>query len=262
MILRFPGAKTKLLPLLRPYIDRLVDGRGSFHDVFLGSGAVLLDTARRHPNLKLYANDADSGLVAFWKIVSGHSVEALCERIQATEPTLELFREVRESKPKKPEHAAFRFYFLNRTTFSGLSESGPIGGKHQRSAYKVDERWLADKSVNDIVEANRVLRGRLTLTCRSGTDYVAQNLHEPLFLDPPYFLRGDELYPQKMTLAEHLRLSRLLSMAEDWVLTFDDSPVVRQFNRWACIHIIPARYHIDSARPRRTAAQELVITPG
>ena len=45
MILRFPGAKTKLLPLLRPYIDRLVDGRDSFHDVFLGSGAVLLDTA-------------------------------------------------------------------------------------------------------------------------------------------------------------------------------------------------------------------------
>jgi site-specific DNA-adenine methylase len=49
MILRFPGAKTKLLPVLRPYIDALVDGQDSFHDAFIGSVSVLLDTARRQP---------------------------------------------------------------------------------------------------------------------------------------------------------------------------------------------------------------------
>ena len=42
MILHFPGAKTKLLPRLRPYLDKLVDGQDSFHDAFIGSGAVLL----------------------------------------------------------------------------------------------------------------------------------------------------------------------------------------------------------------------------
>lgn len=261
MILRFPGAKTKLLPLLRPYLDKLVDGQEEYHDVFLGSGAVLLDTARRHPGLKLYANDADAGLVAFWRVVSGKSVEALCERILSTKPTLRLFQEVRESKPKKQEDVALRFYFLNRTTFSGLSESGPIGGNHQRSQYKVDERWLAEKSVKDIIEAHRLLRGRLTLTCLSGTQYVSVNSKEPLFIDPPYFGRGDRLYPEKITFAEHLQLSRLLRKADKWVLTFDENPVVRQLYRWACIHVIPARYHIEATRSRRATAQELVITP-
>jgi DNA adenine methylase len=227
----------------------------------LGSGAVLLDTARRHPGLKLYANDADAGLIAFWRVVSGRDVEHLCDRILSTKPTLKLFHTVQESKPKKQEDMAFRFYFLNRTTFSGLSESGPIGGKHQRSQYKVDERWLAEKSVKDIIEAHRLLRGRLTLSCLSGTEYLSQNHTKPVFLDPPYFNRGDRLYPQKMTFAEHLQLSRLLRKADKWVPTFDENPVVRQLYRWACIHVIPARYHIEATRSRRATAHELVITP-
>jgi DNA adenine methylase len=133
MILRFPGAKTKLLPLLRPYLDKLVDGQDSFHDAFIGSGAVLLDTARRHPDLKLQANDADAGLVAFWKVVSGKSVEPLCERILSTRPTLRLFEDMLASKPTKPEEIAFKFYFLSGTSFSGLWRGGPIGGYTQRS---------------------------------------------------------------------------------------------------------------------------------
>ena len=261
MIFRFPGAKTKLLPLLRPYIDKLVDGRKSFHDVFVGGGAVLLDTARRYPGLKLYANDADAGLVAFWKIVGGKSVEPLCDRICSTKPSLALFRAMRESKPTTPDELAFRFYFLNRTTFSGLSQSGPVGGKEQRSQYKVDERWLPEKSVREIAEAHKLLRGRLTLSCQPGRQYVAHTRDEPLFLDPPYFSRGDSLYMEKMTFAEHLKLSKLLRKMRRWVLTLDDNPVVRQLYFWGCIHIIPALYHIEANRPRRAGAQELIITP-
>ena len=261
MILRFAGGKAKLLPLLRPYINGLVDGQDSFHDVFVGGGALLLDVARRHPELTLHANDGDAALIAFWRIVSGRSVESLCERVMATRPTVKLFEHMLASKPCKPEDIAFRFYFLNRTSFSGLWRGGPIGGLNQRSRWKVDVEWRAEKSVNDIREANRLLRGRLTLSCLSGTDYVAGNLKKPLFVDPPYFGRGDRLYDQKMTFADHLELSHLLRHARSWVLTLDDSPAVRQLYSWACIHVIPTRYHIDSARPRRASAQELVITP-
>ena len=163
MILRFPGAKTKVLPLLRPYLDKLVDGQDSFHDAFIGSGAVLLDTARRHPGLKLYANDADAGLVEFWRVVCADSVEPLCDRILSTKPTLRLFKQVLESRPTKSEEIAFKFYFLNRTSFSGLWRGGPIGGYTQRSEWKVGEEWRPEKSVKDIVDGNRLLRGRLTL---------------------------------------------------------------------------------------------------
>jgi DNA adenine methylase len=261
MMLRFPGGKTGILPLLRPYIDKLVDGRDEFHDVFVGSGVVLLDTARRHPSLKLYANDADAGLMTFWKIVSAKSVESFCNRIRSTKPTLKLFRDVLESRPTKKEDIAFRFYFLNRTSFSGLWRGGPIGGLTQRSRWKVGVEWRPEKSIKDIQEANRLLHGRLTLSCASGTEYVTQNLQQPLFVDPQYFERGDWLYAHKMTLADHFRLSRLLHDAQNWLLTLDDSPAVREFYSWACLHVIPARYQMDMARRRRARAQELVITP-
>jgi DNA adenine methylase len=262
MILRFPGGKAQFLPLLRPYIDRLLDGRDSFYEPFVGSGAVLLDIARRYPTLKLYANDADAGLIAFWRIVSGKPVGPFCDRILSTKPTLKLYRDVLESKPTRKEEIAFRFYFLNRTSFSGLWRGGPIGGLTQKSRWKVDKEWRPEKSINEIEEANRLLRGRLTLICQSGTKYAAANLRQALFIDPPYFGGGDHQYLQKMSFAQHLKLSHLLKNAQSWVLTLDDNPAVRQLYSWACVHIIPARYQIDTARPRRGSAQELVITPG
>ncbi len=190
MILRFPGAKTKLLPLLRPYIDALVDGQDSFYDAFLGSGAVLLDTAHRHPGLRLFANDADNGLAGFWKAVSAGSVEPLCDRILKTKPTVRLYEQVLKSRPTTESELAFRFYVLNRCSFSGLWRGGPIGGYGQRTRWKVDREWRAAKSVADIREAHQLLRGRLKVSCQPGTHYVAQNLRAAMYLDPPYFARG------------------------------------------------------------------------
>ncbi len=261
MMLRFPGGKTNLLPRLRPYLDHLLAGQDSFRDVFVGSGAVLLDVARRHPKVRLYANDADDRLMTFWAMVSGQSVEPFCDRILGTRPTLKLYQEMRESRPRKQEDIAFRHYFLNRTSFSGLWRGAPIGGLTQRSRWKVDVEWRAEKSVNDIREANRLLSGRLELTCQPGVEYVARNARQPLYCDPPYFERGDWLYAHKMTLADHFRLSRLLRTARHWLLTYDDSPAVRKFYSWACVHAVPARYQMDMFRRRRARAQELVITP-
>ena len=213
MILRFPGAKTKLLPLLRPYLDKLVEGQDSFHDAFIGSGAVLLDTARRHPGLKLHANDADAGLVAFWKIVSGNSVEPLCERIRSTRPTLRLLRghagiEAHEAgKPRvqvllPQPHQLFR----------------PLAGRAYRRLYPAERmesgRGMASRKVGEGHHRwEPVVAGRLTLSRLSGTEYVATNFKKPLFIDPPYFGRGDRLYQEKMTFADYLELSRLLRKA-------------------------------------------------
>ena len=41
-IFRFPGSKAKFLKTLTPFLDRLLQGRKRFHDVFTGGGAVAL----------------------------------------------------------------------------------------------------------------------------------------------------------------------------------------------------------------------------
>jgi len=105
-------------------------------------------------------------------------VESLCERILNTRPTVKLFREMLESKPAKQEEIAFRFYFLNRTSFSGLWRGGPIGGYAQRSRWKVDREWRAEKSVwpfpqissPEILTKTRSLERKVGEATPTGTD--------------------------------------------------------------------------------------------
>jgi len=59
MIFRYPGGKNKLLRILDPFIEKALEGKKSFHDVFAGGGSVLLHVARKHPKISLHANDAD-----------------------------------------------------------------------------------------------------------------------------------------------------------------------------------------------------------
>jgi site-specific DNA-adenine methylase len=65
VIFRFPGGKGKSIHVLDPFLERLVDRRRAFTDVFVGGGGVLLHVARKYPRLALRANDLDPDIAAF-----------------------------------------------------------------------------------------------------------------------------------------------------------------------------------------------------
>jgi site-specific DNA-adenine methylase len=73
-ILRYPGGKAKLAsnPAFQTLIDSLIDEAGddTFYEGFYGSGAVTLDVAIRHPELKLVGSELDSTIFSFWKLIS------------------------------------------------------------------------------------------------------------------------------------------------------------------------------------------------
>jgi DNA adenine methylase len=84
------------------------------------------------------------------------------------------------------------------------------------------------------------------------------------YLDPPYYLKGDELYVHGMPPAEHVRLADTLRAAAfDWVLSYDDHPEVRRlYGGWADIRSFEMTATIDTKRGagRRRKNSELVIT--
>jgi DNA adenine methylase len=82
-----------------------------------------------------------------------------------------------------------------------------------------------------------------------------------MYLDPPYFEKGDRLYRQRMTLTDHLALAEALRTAPNWVLSYDRSPVVEALYEWADCRIIKARYSINGRKERWAANEELVIVP-
>jgi DNA adenine methylase len=131
---RYPGAKNKLLPILMPYLDGILLGHDTFSDAFVGGGSVLLAVASKYPTIQLFANDLDRGVYSFWSIVSDTKRDRLDKLLDLmkSKPTIKLFNELRQDFDETDEVAcAYRCIFFNRTTFSGIARSGPIGGQSQ-----------------------------------------------------------------------------------------------------------------------------------
>src|SRR5574339_65962 len=261
---RYPGAKNKMLPVLREHLDPILAGQNSFMDVFVGGGSVLLDVAQRYPSIQLYANDKDYWMSSFWSIVSGRDEGKFNELLQlvSKKPTLELFYELRNTSTTDPVECAYRSIFFNRTTFSGIFYSGPIGGKDQKSKYTVDCRYNSKKLKEKIQSCRKLLVNRTTVTGLDFADYTDfWNTDTPAYLDPPYYVKGDALYIEKMDSFQHEKLAALLQHRDNWVLSYDDCPEIRNLYSNSKIIDLSARYCINGKKDSWESKNELIILP-
>lgn len=261
---RYPGAKNKLLPIIMDNLSPLLHNDGEFADVFVGGGSVLLEVAEKYPNIKLYANDKDYWVYSFWKIVSGGDQVAFEELLDlvAQKPTLNLFYALREDKYQDIVRCAYKAIFFNRTTFSGIFYSGPIGGKKQNSKYSVDCRYNPKSLRAKIIRCRELLKGRLVIKNQDFRNFLGTiDVSVPMYLDPPYYLKGDSLYIEKMDEYDHFDLSVLLFNSSDWVLSYDDCPEVRELYQDHNILNLEARYCITGTKNSWKDKGELIILP-
>lgn len=129
------------------------------------------------------------------------------------------------------------------------------------SANKVFSRYHGTRLVRQIREAHTLLVGRALVTCVDGFDYVRRHPNAPMYLDPPYFEKGDRLFRQRMTLDDHLRLSTVLRSASNWVLSYDRCPVISELYSWARCLVMSASYSVSGKKTKWASNDELVITP-
>ena len=259
---RYPGAKNKLLPVLHEHLDKMMVGKDSFIDVFVGGGSVLLDIAQRYPKIKLFANDKDYWMYSFWSIVAGDNEDQVNQLLGliSRKPTLEMFYELRSAPTTDPVECAYRAIFFNRTTFSGIFYSGPIGGKEQKSQYTIDCRYNSIKLKTKIQACRKLLVGRTTVTGVDFADYAQfWNSNIPAYLDPPYYVKGDALYIEKMNQFQHEKLGALLQHRENWVLSYDDCPEIRTIYHKSSIIDLAARYCINGKKESWDSKNELLF---
>lgn len=272
-VFRYPGSKTKLLPAIRKRLDPILEGRKRFHDVFVGGGSVLCSVAMTHPNIQLVANDLDHNMACFWRLVAspfGFGHAKFFELLQQ-KPTIDLFNSMRENGPTNEIEAAYHAVFFNRTTFSGISMGGPIGGKEQKyrgegKTYTVDCRYNLQALSRGIREMMDLLGGRLTVTSLDAVKYMALTVKdEAYYLDPPYYKQGVNLYAVSMKHEQHQGLSDVLSAyPRDWVLSYDLCPEIEKMYAWANVERVAARYSIDGVKKIGSGwkqKEELLISP-
>jgi DNA adenine methylase len=259
---RYPGAKNKMLPILMEHLSPLLDKKPMFLDAFVGGGSVLLDVAEKYPSCHLFANDKDYWVYCFWNIVSGPDSTKFDDLLAlvATRPTLDLFYKLREEKVMDDVGAAYRAIFFNRTTFSGIFYSGPIGGKDQNSQYTVDCRYNIKKLLTKILKCRELLQFRTVVVNEDFTNLPMLTANDiPTYLDPPYYVKGDSLYIHSMKPSEHRSLSHILANRKNWVLSYDDCPEIRDFYKGNSIIDLAVRYCINGKKSAWENKNELII---
>lgn len=280
---RYPGGKAKL----RDQIVRtlVVQGAGrdlQYREPFFGGGSIGLKLIQNNPHIKnVWINDKDIGIACLWTSVIRY-VDEFKARVKSFTPSVAAFHQFKTELPSltamptsKDEivDVGFKKLAIHQISYSGLGtkSGGPLGGDGQKSKYKIDCRW-SPKYICNKAEKLHVLFSDRTVYTNGCTnldfgDVIAPKSPDALiYLDPPYYVKGNDLYQHGFTEGDHQRLADLLkNSGHAWLLSYDDCPAIRGMYSWSAFHSLTVKYSItatkDGAKRLSTAKPELLIYP-
>lgn len=276
-LIRYPGSKEKLArDLWGMFPDSIIyplySQRTEYREPFFGAGAIgfriLGELDRR---CRVWLNDADEDLVLLWSSVKD-SPNQLCRLVMDFTPTVDSFYDfkARDGVADCTDiERGFRKLALHRMSVSGfgVKSGGPIGGRSQLSSkYTVGCRWTPERIKRDIQRLSKRLNKfrLLKLTCGDFGRLVSTAGDDCfLYLDPPYYAKGRQLYRFSMEDACHERLSKLLQNTNArWVLSYDDHPRIRELYSWASFHEMHIVYtNAVTSGLKRPKNMEVAIVP-
>lgn len=281
-IIRYPGSKAKLVRQIREtlpdwcqcdieHVPMWMPPVGSqYVEPFFGSGAFGLEVLEHvHRSVPVWINDLDYAMYAMWHSIV-HEMPALVGMVRDFEPTTAAFYELKERDGERSGCLAtdgFHKIALHRMSVSGFGRmaGGPIGGRHQGGDYTVGCRWNPASIEQAIYNARETLREfeSLRITNMHVRDVLAEVTGSALiYLDPPYYVKGGQLYAHNMSASEHAELASLLAATDaNWRLSYDDCPEVRELYSWASFRELEIRYTNAVTSDRRPKNRELLISP-
>ncbi|MFX3673323.1 MAG: DNA adenine methylase [Paenisporosarcina sp.] len=226
--LRYPGGKDKTYN----YVKHLVmqNNITTYIEPFAGGAAVALRLLFNGDVKKIIINDIDRSIYSLWTTILTNK-EALINLIKKTPITMNEWykqKEIQQQKEFVDELSlAFSTLFLNRTNRSGIIKAGVIGGKNQEGEYKLDCRFNKDDIIRRI-ERIYSFKERIIICNMDAKDFIVKEIKHTrkslTFFDPPYYLKGPDLYTNFYTHEDHVELAKLIKSAMKnryWILTYD-----------------------------------------
>ena len=237
--LRYPGAKSKLYDYVKSLLEQEDLIGCTFYEPFAGSSALSLKLLENGLIKNAVLNERDPLIYNFWRAVFNHTDELLT-LIDNTEISLEqwhrlsAYRDTSSHFGKTTAEIGFAGLFLNRTNFSGILNANPIGGKNQSSEYLIDCRFNKDAIKKSILDIS-AFRDNITVQGDDAILFMQSNLHYKrhnsffVYIDPPYYKAGPQLYRYYYTHNDHLNLARYIKPKTfSWLMSYDDDPEIRK----------------------------------
>lgn len=231
--LRYPGGKAQFAPFIAKVMEANGLAKGHYFEPYAGGAGVALELLYHGHASHVHINDLDSAVHSFWVAVTKKPDELL-KLLYDTPVTMDQWFKWRSVLRGEVEvdfvERGFATLFMNRTNRSGILKAGVIGGLAQSGNYKLDARFkkevlasrikkIADHSSHITVHCEDAL----TLLLRCGEFLPKESL---VYLDPPYYVKGQGLYRNFYKHDDHLQIAKALQSAKftlPWVVSYDNA---------------------------------------
>lgn len=269
--LKWAGGKGQLLPQYAPYFRMAVSG-GTYHEPFLGSGAVFFYVQGQRLFRRYVLSDANSELINLFLVVRDQPqrlLELLHDHQEKHSKShyyqiRRLDRECNWQDTPAIERAS-RMLYLNKTCYNGLwrvNSKGyfnvPMGRYKRPDIYNPDRIISASYALQDAAIEQRAFETVAEQAERG--DFV--------YLDPPYVPLSETsnfttysadsftVYDQERLASVFAELDRLGCHV---MLSNSDTPLVHELYSGFSIEKVEARRAINSKAARRGAIREVVV---
>jgi len=229
--LRYPGGKAKLANFVKLLLQT-----NKLHDVhyvepYAGGAGVALALLFEGYAKHVHINDYNRSVYAFWNSVLNET-DMLCALIQDTRVTMSEWK--RQKQVQKDLNASglelgFSTFFLNRTNRSGIIGAGVIGGQQQNGTWKIDARYSKQGLIQRIQKVAR-FKQRISVYNMDAAEFLRTRMPELpertfIYLDPPYYVKGEGLYENFYQDQDHKVIAQLVSkLRTPWIVSYDYHP--------------------------------------
>lgn len=251
---RYCGGKFYAVKHILPVV--LAYEHDEYREPFVGGGTVFFAKPKVRHN---WISDLEPDLITTYQVIADPvKRRKLIKKLSVESATKIRHAEIKNFQASKDIDVAFKTYYLNRTSYSGIIHVPAWGYKEGKSA--PPSSWA-----KKIEPAGEKLEG-VTV---SNLDFEEVVCHKPvgqsvlMYLDPPYFNADQKrAYRKPFTKIDHERLASVLkSSKHGFCLSYDDCSEVRKLYSWANIHEASWIYaSADCRQVQRKEGNELIIT--
>ena len=203
--LRYPGGKSKWTDLLYEYLPDMRDYE-EWREPFLGGGSFSIEITKRYPDMRIWVNDLYPALYNFWTQLQSSGKEMSerlleikdsCVSSEIAKTTHGEQKEIINDDTSSKFDKAVAFYFANRNSFSGLTETGTF-------SVQANEMSFTTNIISKLPAYQKLIRN-WKITNEDYSVLLEKSPKTFVYLDPPYELtkqNANNLYGKRGSMHE------------------------------------------------------------
>lgn len=230
--LRYPGGKNCIFSFISNlfYENDLIGTR--YAEPYAGGAGLALRLLFEGYVDHVYINDLDISIYAFWKTILDRP-DDFCKWIESVKISIQnwkRYRKVQNQNINNLFELAKSTFFLNRTNVSGVLKGGVIGGLEQKGKYKIDARFNKINLI-DRIQKIKSVKNRIAVSNLDGIQFIkkltCKNEQVFIYLDPPYYQKGADLYMNYYSEKDHKKLSKEVHKLQNkWIVSYDNNEFI------------------------------------